>query len=109
MADFLAKIGLDKLERALIYGVVIAIVLALLAGGLHADRNWLTFFVRWLRNVGRDKRVAVSVVRRTRCRPSVSKFAESSQRSKACASAGHSRSVVANHAVSRLRPLITHA
>ena len=48
MADFLVKIGLDKLERALLYGVVILIVLALLAGGIHADRGWLTFFVRWL-------------------------------------------------------------
>jgi uncharacterized membrane protein len=48
MADFLVKIGLDKLERALIYGLVILIVLALLAGGFHADRGWLTFFVRWL-------------------------------------------------------------
>jgi uncharacterized membrane protein len=48
MADFLAKIGLDKLERALIYGVVIAIVLALLANGIHADMPWLAFFFRWL-------------------------------------------------------------
>ena len=48
MADFLVKIGLDKLERALIYGLVILIVLALLAGGFHADRGWVTFFVRWL-------------------------------------------------------------
>src|SRR5512134_3125204 len=48
MADFLVKIGLDKLERALVYGVIILIVLALLAGGVHADRGWLTFFVRWL-------------------------------------------------------------
>ena len=48
MADFLVKIGLDKLERALIYGLVILVVLALLAGGFHADRGWLTFFVRWL-------------------------------------------------------------
>jgi uncharacterized membrane protein len=48
MADFLVKIGLDKLERALSYGLVILIVLALLAGGFHADRGWVTFFVRWL-------------------------------------------------------------
>jgi uncharacterized membrane protein len=48
MADFLAKIGLDKLDRALIYGVVILIVLAFLAGGVHADRGWATFFIRWL-------------------------------------------------------------
>jgi uncharacterized membrane protein len=48
MADFLAKIGLDKLDRALIYGVGILIVLAVLAGGFHADVPWVTFFVRWL-------------------------------------------------------------
>jgi uncharacterized membrane protein len=47
MADFLAKIGLDKLERALIYGVVIAIVLALLKQA-PIDYNWAAFFVRWL-------------------------------------------------------------
>ena len=47
MADFLAKIGLDKLERALIYGVVIAIVLALLKRA-PIDYNWLAFFFRWL-------------------------------------------------------------
>jgi uncharacterized membrane protein len=47
MADFLAKIGLDKLERALIYGVVIAVVLALLKQA-PIDYNWAAFFVRWL-------------------------------------------------------------
>jgi uncharacterized membrane protein len=47
MADFLTKIGLDKLERALIYGVVIAIILALLKQA-PIDYNWATFFVRWL-------------------------------------------------------------
>jgi uncharacterized membrane protein len=47
MADFLAKIGLDKLERALIYGVVIAIVLALLKRA-PIDYNWFAFFFRWL-------------------------------------------------------------
>lgn len=47
MADFLVKIGLDKLERALIYGAVIVIVLALLKQA-PIDYNWATFFVRWL-------------------------------------------------------------
>ena len=47
MADFLAKIGLDKLDRALIYGVIIAIVLALLKSA-PIDYNWLAFFFRWL-------------------------------------------------------------
>jgi uncharacterized membrane protein len=47
MADFLAKIGLDKLERALIYGVVIAIVLALIKRA-PIDYTWVAFFFRWL-------------------------------------------------------------
>lgn len=47
MADFLAKIGLDRLERALIYGVVIAIVLALLKRA-PVDYNWFAFLFRWL-------------------------------------------------------------
>ena len=49
MADFLAKIGLDKLERALVYGVILAVILAILAKGFAPlDYQWLTFFVRWL-------------------------------------------------------------
>jgi uncharacterized membrane protein len=48
MADFLAKIQLDKLDRALLYGVVIAIILALIAGGLSLDYGWWAFFFRWL-------------------------------------------------------------
>ena len=48
MADWLAKIQLDRLDRALIYGVIIAIVLALIAGGLQLDYAWWAFFFRWL-------------------------------------------------------------
>jgi uncharacterized membrane protein len=48
MADFLAKIGLDKLDRALIYGVVILIVLGLIARGFPLDYGWFAFFMRWL-------------------------------------------------------------
>ncbi len=48
MADFLAKLGLDKLERALLYGIILAAVLALVAKGLHFDYAWFTFFIRWL-------------------------------------------------------------
>lgn len=48
MADFLLKIGLDRLDRALLYGLGILVVAALLAGGFHADLGWLTFFMRWL-------------------------------------------------------------
>ncbi|HEX6979392.1 MAG TPA: urate hydroxylase PuuD [Alphaproteobacteria bacterium] len=48
MADFLTNIGLDKLERAVVYGIVILVVLALIVGGLHADYAWFAFFMRWL-------------------------------------------------------------
>ncbi len=46
---------------------------------------------------------------RARCRPCRSKLAGSSQASKAARSRGHSSSVMANQAVSRLRPLVTTA
>lgn len=49
--------------------------------------------------------VLVSVDRLSRCRPSASKFAGASQRSKAARSRGHSPSMIENQAVSRLRPL----
>jgi uncharacterized membrane protein len=48
MADWLAKVGLDKLERALIYGLIIALVLAIIAGGLRFDYAWWAFLFRWL-------------------------------------------------------------
>ena len=48
MIDFLAKIGLDKLDRALAYGVAIALALALLTNSFQPDYAWATFFVRWL-------------------------------------------------------------
>ena len=48
MADFLAKIGLDKLDRAIIYGVVLVLVYILIASGFAADRTWFSFFFRWL-------------------------------------------------------------
>ncbi|MBL8832053.1 MAG: urate hydroxylase PuuD [Rhodospirillales bacterium] len=48
MIDLLAKIGLDKLDRALAYGVAIALVLALLSNSFAPDYAWATFFVRWL-------------------------------------------------------------
>jgi uncharacterized membrane protein len=48
MVDLLAKLGLDKLERALAYGVVIAILLALATNTLYLDKAWVTFFLRWL-------------------------------------------------------------
>jgi uncharacterized membrane protein len=48
MADMLAKIGLDKLDRALIYGLVIAVVLAIATSALTLDGNWFRFLFRWL-------------------------------------------------------------
>jgi uncharacterized membrane protein len=48
MIDFLAKIGLDKLDRALAYGVALALALALLTNSFQPDYAWATFFVRWL-------------------------------------------------------------
>jgi uncharacterized membrane protein len=48
MVDLLAKLGLDKLERALAYGVVIAILLALGTNTLYFDHGWAAFFLRWL-------------------------------------------------------------
>jgi uncharacterized membrane protein len=48
MVDFLAKIGLDKLDRALIYGVIIAVIVAFVTNTLSIDHAWGAFFIRWL-------------------------------------------------------------
>ncbi|MBM3524672.1 MAG: hypothetical protein FJX57_17135 [Alphaproteobacteria bacterium] len=48
MADYLAKIGLDKLERAIVYGVILAVILALISRSLYIDKVWIAFMVRWL-------------------------------------------------------------
>jgi uncharacterized membrane protein len=49
MADLLDKIGLGKLNNALVYGLVIAVVLAILAKALPiGDVAWWRFFFRWL-------------------------------------------------------------
>jgi len=48
MIDFLAKLGLDKLDRALMYGVGLALVLALLSNSIYMENSWIAFFVRWL-------------------------------------------------------------
>jgi uncharacterized membrane protein len=54
MLGFLETAGLGKLERAVAYGVVLAIVLLLIADivlarrGLSFDYQWITFFMRWL-------------------------------------------------------------
>ena len=48
MVGLLEKIGLAKLNNALIYGVVIAAILAILSRGLAFDFGWWTFLFRWL-------------------------------------------------------------
>jgi uncharacterized membrane protein len=48
MADLLAKLGLDKLERALLYGVILAVLFALIFGALRIDYAWFAFLFRWL-------------------------------------------------------------
>jgi uncharacterized membrane protein len=48
MIDTLAKLGLDKLERALIYGVVLAVIVAFGTNTLSLDHAWGAFFIRWL-------------------------------------------------------------
>ena len=46
--DFLATYGLDKLERALLFGAGILVVLALITGSIEMSYAWFTFLFRWL-------------------------------------------------------------
>ncbi|MEI7868272.1 MAG: urate hydroxylase PuuD [Candidatus Methylumidiphilus sp.] len=46
--DNLAKFGLDKLERALLFGAALAVILALATGSIQMSQVWLTFLFRWL-------------------------------------------------------------
>jgi uncharacterized membrane protein len=46
--DALAKFGLDKLERALIFGLVLVVALALATGTLQFSHAWFAFLFRWL-------------------------------------------------------------
>ncbi len=48
LIDKLAGFGLDKLERALMFGAGLAVVLALITGSVHLNLNWTTFAFRWL-------------------------------------------------------------
>lgn len=48
MADWLAKIGLDKLERAVLYGAILAAILALVTRAYHLDHLWFAFLFRWM-------------------------------------------------------------
>ena len=46
--DALVKFGLDKLERALIFGLVLVVALALATGTLQFSHAWFAFLFRWL-------------------------------------------------------------
>ncbi len=46
--NFLANFGLDQLERALLYGGGLVLVLALLTGSIELSEAWFAFLFRWL-------------------------------------------------------------
>lgn len=48
LIESLAKFGLDKLERALLFGTALVVVLALVTGTVKLDHNWFSFLFRWL-------------------------------------------------------------
>jgi uncharacterized membrane protein len=48
LIEALAKFGLDKLERALLFGAGLAVVLALATGSVQMSHQWFAFLFRWL-------------------------------------------------------------
>jgi uncharacterized membrane protein len=48
LLEKLAGYGLDKLERALMFGAGLAVVLALVTGSVRFDMTWTAFLFRWL-------------------------------------------------------------
>ena len=48
LIESLAKFGLDKLERALLFGGGLVVLLALATGTVKLDHNWFSFLFRWL-------------------------------------------------------------
>jgi uncharacterized membrane protein len=46
--DKLAQFGLDKLNRALLFGAALAAILALATGSVTMSLSWVTFLFRWL-------------------------------------------------------------
>jgi uncharacterized membrane protein len=46
--DSLGKVGLDKLERALLFGLALAVILALVTGSIELSQAWISFLFRWL-------------------------------------------------------------
>lgn len=48
LIEVLSGFGLDRLERALMFGAGIWVVLAWITGSLHFSHVWFAFFFRWL-------------------------------------------------------------
>ena len=48
LINALAPLGLDKLERALLFGAILVAALAFLSGSVQLSRDWFTFLFRWL-------------------------------------------------------------
>lgn len=47
MINLLAPLGLDKLERALIFGAILVSILAFATGSIELSAVWLKFLFRW--------------------------------------------------------------
>lgn len=48
LIESLAKLGLDKLEKALLFGGILAVALAFATGSVQFSHNWFSFLFRWL-------------------------------------------------------------
>lgn len=48
LIESLGKFGLDKLERALIFGAILVTLLAFVTGSIQLNLSWASFFFRWL-------------------------------------------------------------
>lgn len=48
LIEMLAKLGLDKLERALLFGLGLTALLAFATGSMQLSRDWFAFLFRWL-------------------------------------------------------------
>jgi uncharacterized membrane protein len=48
LIDTLGTVGLDKLERALMFSAGLLVVLAFATGSIHMTRDWFTFLFRWM-------------------------------------------------------------
>jgi uncharacterized membrane protein len=48
LIESLARYGLDKLERALMFGGALVVALAFATGSVTFENNWFSFLFRWL-------------------------------------------------------------